>query len=150
MAAAGKAFTTFEAFFAATFTSLPNIILLPAGRAGLCFSFSITTWGITNFPLAISLAAIPWSAVNTAFTSLGFCPAFDEMAANNPPADIDVVFAFIAFIAFIAFMAFMAFIALAIVYRAEGKERGLASRRRKLVGKYPVLEPKGRYLLYVL
>merc|ERR550537_793364 len=96
MAAAGKAFTTFEAFFAATFTSLPNIILLPAGRAGLCFSFSITTWGITNFPLAISLAAIPWSAVITAF---------------------------------IAFMAFMAFIALAIVYRAEGKERGLASRR---------------------
>ena len=43
MAEAGKAFTTFEAFFAATFTSLPNIILLPAGRAGLCFSFSITT-----------------------------------------------------------------------------------------------------------
>merc|ERR1719152_1119694 len=43
MAEAGKAFTTFEAFFAATFTSLPNIMRLPAGRAGLCFSLSITT-----------------------------------------------------------------------------------------------------------
>ena len=32
MAEAGKAFTTFEAFFAATFTSLPNIMRLPVGR----------------------------------------------------------------------------------------------------------------------
>ena len=34
----GYAFTTFDAIFAATFTSLPNIILLPAGRAALYFS----------------------------------------------------------------------------------------------------------------
>merc|ERR1719198_2724916 len=75
---------------------------LPAGRAGLCFSLSITTCGMTNFPLTTSLAAIPCIAENTARTSLGFWPVFDEMAANNPPADMDVVLAFIAFIAFIA------------------------------------------------
>merc|ERR1712146_689784 len=58
-----------------TFTSFPNITLVPAGRAGLCFSLSMTTFGTTNLPFfATSLAAMPCSAVKTALTSLGFCP----------------------------------------------------------------------------
>merc|ERR1719171_648089 len=106
MAEAGEAFTTFEAFFAATFTSFPNIMRLPAGRAGLCFSLSITTCGMANFPVFVTSAvAMPCKEVNTAFTSLGFCPVFDDMAVD------------FAFIAFMAFIAYMAFIALAIVLR---------------------------------
>merc|ERR1719326_2600139 len=61
---------------------------------------------MANFPfLVTSLVAMPCSEVNTAFTSFGFCPVFDEMAAKSPPADMEVDMAFIAFIAFIAFMA---------------------------------------------
>merc|ERR1719378_1182349 len=60
---------------------------------------------MANFPvLATSLVAMPCNEVNTAFTSLGFCPVFDEMAANNPPADMAVAFAFIALIAFMGAM----------------------------------------------
>merc|ERR1711904_215436 len=102
MAAAGNAFTTFEAFFAATLTSLPNIMRFPAGRAALCFSLSITTCGITNFPvLDTSLVAMPDSVVNTLLTSLAFCPVFEEMAAISAPPPM----ALAPFMAFIAFMA---------------------------------------------
>merc|ERR1719261_1167698 len=100
---AGKAFTTFEAFFAATLTSLPNIMRLPAGRAGLCLSLSITTCGITNFPVFdTSLVAMPESVVKTVLTSLAFCPVFEEMAAISAPP-VRALAPFMAFIAFIAF-----------------------------------------------
>ena len=46
---AGKTLTTFDAGFAATFTSLPNITLVPAFRAGLCWSSSVKSFGMTNF-----------------------------------------------------------------------------------------------------
>ena len=49
VAAIDKAFTTFEAGFAATFTSFPNITFVPALRAGLCFSLSVVSCGMTNF-----------------------------------------------------------------------------------------------------
>merc|ERR1719498_183847 len=52
---AGKAFTTFDAGFAATFTSFPNITLVPAFRAGLCFSFSVVSCGIQNFSVFFHL-----------------------------------------------------------------------------------------------
>ena len=46
---AGKTLTTFDAGFAATFTSLPNITLVPAFRAGLCLSSSVKSFGMTNY-----------------------------------------------------------------------------------------------------
>ena len=51
---AGKAFTIFLAGFAATFTSFPNIILLPAFVAGLCLSFYVTRCGIANFSVFLT------------------------------------------------------------------------------------------------
>ena len=53
---AGKAFTTFEAGFAATFTSFPNITFVPAFRAGLCFNLSVVSWGMTNFSVFFTSA----------------------------------------------------------------------------------------------
>merc|ERR1719214_389947 len=90
----------------------------PAGRAGLCLSLSITTCGITNFPvLDTSLVAMPDSVVNTLLTSLAFCPVFEEMAAISAPPVM----------ALAPFMAFIAFMALAIVLQsitAGGQEGG--------------------------
>ena len=55
---------------------------------------------VYSFSSRASVLAMLCNAVKTAFTSLGFCAVFDEMAANRPPADIAVAFAFMA--AFIA------------------------------------------------
>merc|ERR1719191_1807669 len=53
----GKAFTTVLAGFAATVTSLPNIIFLPAFVAGFLFVLIITKPGITNLPALLTCAA---------------------------------------------------------------------------------------------
>ena len=61
---AGKALTTFDAGFAATFSSLPNITLVPAFRAGLCLSSSVSSLGMTNF-LVFFGYRIPGSGTRT-------------------------------------------------------------------------------------
>merc|ERR1719191_1242111 len=102
-ALAAKALTTFEAGFAATFFTSPNMSLVPAFRAGLCFSLSIQTCGITNFSVFFTSAvAMAVNAASTAFTSFGLRPADSPIFAVRAPAVIARAPPFIAFIAFIA------------------------------------------------
>merc|ERR1719191_123093 len=105
-ALAAKALTTFEAGFAATFFTSPNMSLVPAFRAGLCFSLSIQTCGITNFSVFFTSAvAMVVNAASTAFTSFGLRPADSPIFFVRSPAVIARAPPFIAFLAFIAFIA---------------------------------------------
>merc|ERR1719274_330328 len=97
---AAKALTTFVAGFAATFTSFPNIIFFPAFRAGLCFSLSIQTCGMTNFSVFFTSAvAMAVNAASTLFTSFGLSPADSPIFFVRSPAVIARAPPFIAFIA---------------------------------------------------
>merc|ERR1719263_2140042 len=97
---AGKAFTTFFAGLAATFTVLPNISLTPAFVAFLCFSFNITSCGITNFSVfTTSVYAMACSSPKTPLTTFAFRPVFSAIVFMISPP---VMAFFVAFIAFIA------------------------------------------------
>ena len=81
-------------------TSFPNIIFLPAFRAGLCFSFSVVSCGITNFSVFFTSAqAMVRRAARTPFTSFVLSCVDSAIFFVRTPPVIARTPAFIAFTA---------------------------------------------------
>merc|ERR1719421_267104 len=108
----GKAFTTVLAGFAATLTSLPNIIFLPALVAGFFLVLIITKPGKTNLPALFTCVAPNSPSASMIFEHSDF---FNSQAVARasamPPFARALPGALAAFIAFITFFAFIAFFA---------------------------------------
>merc|ERR1719389_745546 len=103
-AATAKALTTVFAGFALTFTSFPNITLLPALVAAFFFVLTMHTPGITNFPALFTCFVA--TAARTSMTL-----EHSDFLRPDSPASASAIAPFVmlltAFMAFIAFMAFM-------------------------------------------
>merc|ERR1719498_286128 len=108
-----KHFTTVRAALAFTFTSLPNIMRLPALVAGLYLVLTMQMPGSVNFPvLFVSFVATSARASNTLDISDLFASHAAAKASAMAPLLIDFT-PFLARMAFMAFIAFIAFLAIA-------------------------------------
>merc|ERR1719162_1690328 len=97
-----KALTTVFAGFAPTFTSFPNIILMPAFVAGFFLVLIMTRPGIANLPtLFTSFAPSSASDPITLATSRLFRLSEVAIPSAMPDFDIALTPAFIDFMAFI-------------------------------------------------
>merc|ERR1719453_194712 len=99
------AFTMVLAGFAATFTVLPNICLMPALVAGFVFVLIMHSPGIVNLPFLTSAVASSVRASSTFEHSDFLWPVASASATAMPP--FGRAFTLFFFIAFIAFMAFI-------------------------------------------
>ena len=114
-AATGKAFTTVLAGWGLTFTSLPNIILLPPFVAFFLRVLIMQRPGSVNLPFFFtSLLPISASASNTFESSPFFNPAASANSVARAPLDINFAL-FIAFMVALAFIAFIGAIAGALI-----------------------------------
>merc|ERR1719178_421661 len=100
-AAAGKAFTTVLAGFAATFTSLPKMFLMPALVAGFTWVLMRHKPGIVKTPVFFtSFVAMSTKLLKTCAHSFVFKPCSSAIAFKKAP----LLIAFAAFIDFIGAM----------------------------------------------
>merc|ERR1719243_334084 len=110
-AAKAKAFTTFLAGLALTFTISPNAIRLPAFVAGLYLFLIMQTPGMVNLPVPFtSLLARSAKASKTFDASDLFFSQAAPTASAMALFAIDLTPFFMLFIAFIAFIAFLAIV----------------------------------------
>merc|ERR1719486_304658 len=112
-AAKAKAFTTFLAGLALTFTNSPNAMRLPAFVAGLYLFLIMHTPGMVNLPVPFtSLPASSAKASKTFDTSDLFFSQAAPTASAMALFAIDLTPFFMLFMPFIAFIAFIAFLAI--------------------------------------
>ena len=136
-AATGKAFTTVFAGCGLTFTSLPNIILLPPFVAFFLRVLIMQRPGSVNLPFFFtSLLPISASASNTFESSPFFNPAASANSVARAPLDIN----FALFIAFMVALAFIAFIG-AIAGESGARARGILSQTRSSFGQWIPMRP---------
>merc|ERR1719387_3100197 len=119
-AAKAKAFTTFLAGLALTFTNSPNAMRLPAFVAGLYLFLIMQTPGMVNLPVPFtSLPASSAKASKTFDTSDLFFSQAAPTASAMALFGIAFTPFFMLFMPFIAFIAFIAFLAILV----EGKNK---------------------------
>merc|ERR1712224_957448 len=106
-AATAKALTTVLAGFAFTFTSFPNITLLPALVAAFFLVLTMHTPGITNFPALFTCFVATVARMSMTFEHSDFLRPDSPASASAIALFVRLFAAFIAFIAFIAFMGAM-------------------------------------------